>query len=183
MRPISDIAKDIRREWRSVNYAAAPYLDELRYLDTIDTTDRTTGFQAGASIIRGFLGSATAFKGETARNLKNELRAHIGDAPVKARNTSGAQRPKSYTVLILWEDGEISQMHGRKSKAEAVKLAKHAVKYGRYDGGDSERLSVDAWRIVGVMRDGSKHTVETKILIHSHLGSEIPDTEDRLASL
>ena len=92
IRPISTIARDIAREWQTVNYAAVPYLRELRYFDTVTDTDRLTGFAAAPSIIRGFLVNASSFRGEAAAALKNELRSHIGEKPVTPRKKKTARK-------------------------------------------------------------------------------------------
>ena len=178
IRPISTIARDIAREWKAVNYAAVPYLRELRYFDTVTDTDRLTGFAVAPSIIRGFLGSSSSFRGDTAAALKNELRAHIGEKPVTPRKPSGATRPDHYDVLVLRENGEISAYRHRKSKASAVSLARHCVKYGR--GAET----VDAWRVVAVSKRNIRTTAVEKILCGGSVsasGVGDYDTSERVA--
>ena len=76
-RPIYQVALEIKRNWKNVNYAAAPYLRELARIDHIDSPDPDTGFQAARSIVRGFLGNAGAFRGPDAKRLKAELKAML----------------------------------------------------------------------------------------------------------
>lgn len=83
LRPIREIALEITRIWsaqgKGVNYAARPYLDALRQLNTC-----ADSFYAdtGESCVLYFLSNATTFKGEDAKRLKAELKAHL---PKRAR--------------------------------------------------------------------------------------------------
>lgn len=73
-RPIHEIARDIRKNWPKVNYAAAPYLDAMRCLDEI--TDQYIRDEA-RDIIGRFLCNASTFRGADAQRIKAELRAII----------------------------------------------------------------------------------------------------------
>lgn len=80
MRTISDIAYDIRREWKNVNYAAKPYLEAMTSLETIYDTyihDSAKG------IVLRFLGNAGSFRGERAKALKAELKELLKGDPKK----------------------------------------------------------------------------------------------------
>jgi len=159
IRPISTIARDIAREWKAVNYAAVPYLRELRYFDTVTDTDRLTGFAAAPSIIRGFLGSSSSFRGDTAAALKNELRAHIGEKPVTPRKASGEKRPNHYEALLLWESGSISTRRFT-SKGKALDWVRTVSRRGM------EGVSVDAWRIHAYAKiTGERTIVAEKLLV------------------
>jgi hypothetical protein len=70
-RPLATIARDIRRDWHKVNYAAAPYLEAMQSLDQI--TDRYL-YDSAASVVRYFLANAAAWRGETAKTIKAELK-------------------------------------------------------------------------------------------------------------
>jgi hypothetical protein len=73
-RPISAIARDIRRAWPNVNYAARPYLDAMRHLNRpLDNF----GFDDARDIVLRFLGNASSFRGEQAKALKAELRTMV----------------------------------------------------------------------------------------------------------
>lgn len=78
LRTIRAIALDIARVWPSqgkgVNYAAAPYLDALRQLNTC--ADRFYGDSAESCILY-FLRNASTFRGPDAKRLKDELKAHL----------------------------------------------------------------------------------------------------------
>lgn len=71
-RPLYEIAAEIRRTWKPVNYAARPYLDALGSLDSI--TD-AYGYDDGRSIVSYFLSNATTWRGDDARRIKAELKA------------------------------------------------------------------------------------------------------------
>lgn len=70
-RPLSAIAREIRRDWQNVYFGAVPYLDAL---GTLDTVDDDFGQDPGRSIVVYFLSNATTWKGETARRIKAELK-------------------------------------------------------------------------------------------------------------
>jgi hypothetical protein len=70
-RPIYEIAKDIRNDWKSVNYAAKPYLEAMMELDKI-TDDY--GADSAKSIIAYFLNNASSWRGPKAKEIKQELK-------------------------------------------------------------------------------------------------------------
>jgi hypothetical protein len=74
MRSISDIATEIYCDWKSVNYAARPYLEAMMLLDSVD--DRY-GYDSGRSVVLYFLNNATTWRGETAKRIKTELRKAV----------------------------------------------------------------------------------------------------------
>jgi hypothetical protein len=72
MRNVSAIAYEIQREWGvKVNYAAKPYLDAMKGLDSVN---ESYGFDSGRSVVIYFLANASSFKGEKAKTLKQELK-------------------------------------------------------------------------------------------------------------
>ncbi len=71
-RPLYTIARDIRRAWPKVNFAAAPYLDAMAGLNSVN--DKYM-YDDGRGIVRYFLANAAAFRGNTAKALKAELKA------------------------------------------------------------------------------------------------------------
>jgi hypothetical protein len=74
VRPLYEIAAEIRKDWKPVNYAAKPYLDAMETLDKI--TDNY-GMDSGTMIVAYFLGNAGTWKGEKAREIKKELNAML----------------------------------------------------------------------------------------------------------
>jgi hypothetical protein len=71
-RSISDIAREIRKDWAPVNYAAAPYLDAMRELSSINDDYYA---DSGRSIVAYFLSNASSWRGENARRIKAELKS------------------------------------------------------------------------------------------------------------
>jgi hypothetical protein len=75
-KPIYLIANEIRREWKNVNYAAQPYLSAMLLLNSIKDT---YGYDSASSVIRYFLSNASGFRGEKAKELKNELKSLLNN--------------------------------------------------------------------------------------------------------
>ena len=73
-RPISTIARDIRRDWQRVNYAAQPYLAAM---ECLDSPSDTYGLDDAKSIVRYFLSNAASWRGARARAIKAELKATL----------------------------------------------------------------------------------------------------------
>jgi len=69
-RPLYEIHDDIRKNWIKPWYGAVPYLNAMRYLNSIDDF---YGYDSADSIIRYFLSNARTWKGEHARRIKAEL--------------------------------------------------------------------------------------------------------------
>ena len=74
-RPVYQIARDIRKAWPKVNYAAVPYLDAM---SSLSSPADNYGADSGKSIVLYFLGNATSFRGDAAKALKAELKALYG---------------------------------------------------------------------------------------------------------
>jgi len=74
LRKINEIAAEIRKDWKKINYEARPYLDAMTEIESAN--DRYY-YDSAASVIRYFLSNATAWKGETARRIKKELNEMI----------------------------------------------------------------------------------------------------------
>jgi hypothetical protein len=73
-RPISNIAHDIRRDWKNINYAAKPYLAAMLEMDSIDNNYM---YDSGKSVVRYFLANAGQWRGPVARTIKAELRGML----------------------------------------------------------------------------------------------------------
>jgi hypothetical protein len=74
VRPLSEIASDIRRDWQVVGYAAEPYLVAMELLDKI--TDAY--FQdSGRSVVAYFLSNAQGWRGDHAKAIKAELKGML----------------------------------------------------------------------------------------------------------
>jgi hypothetical protein len=73
-RSVYQIAQEIAKDWKNVNFGAKPYLDAMHALETIQTP---YGADSGSSIIAYFLANAQTWKGETAKRVKKELNAML----------------------------------------------------------------------------------------------------------
>jgi hypothetical protein len=71
-RPLSLIVKEIRADWKNVNYAAKPYLDAM---ETLGSIKENYFCDSGVSVVLYFLCNAQTWKGEVARRVKKELNA------------------------------------------------------------------------------------------------------------
>ena len=78
-RTLSTIARDVRRDWSNVNYAAKPYLAAMGQLDRI--SDRYH-YDSAESVVRYFLSNASTWRGDTAKRIKAELKAMLVNKPV-----------------------------------------------------------------------------------------------------
>ena len=70
MRTLSEIAREIRKNWSKVYFGAVPYLEAMGTLNTINDS---YGFDSGKSIVAYFLANAGTWKGDVARRIKKEL--------------------------------------------------------------------------------------------------------------
>ena len=73
-RPISTIAQEITKSWKTINYAALPYLNAMYELKSINDK---YGADSGKSIVLYFLSNATTWRGSDARRIKQELKQII----------------------------------------------------------------------------------------------------------
>lgn len=72
-----ELAREIRRDWKNINYAARPYLDAMS--DLIELTDAFNyeSYDSGANIVRYFLSNASSWRGQRAREIKAELNRRL----------------------------------------------------------------------------------------------------------
>lgn len=73
-RLLSTIAREIRHNWKKVNFAAIPYLRAMS--DLRDIHDDYYADTA-VSVVAYFLSNATTWRGDTARRVKAELNAML----------------------------------------------------------------------------------------------------------
>ncbi len=74
MRPLYTIAREIRKDWKNVSPYAAPYINAMSYLNSVDDNFL---FDSGRSIVSYFLANAGSWRGETAKRIKAELKAMV----------------------------------------------------------------------------------------------------------
>jgi hypothetical protein len=75
-RPLYEIASEILRDpaVKPALWCAGPYLRSMRYLDNVSQYD---GADSGRSVVLYALDNLKAYRGETARRVKAELRAML----------------------------------------------------------------------------------------------------------
>ena len=71
-RSISEIAREIKKEWVKPSSSAIPYINAMLTMNTID--DNNYGYDTARDIVTCFMCNATHFKGEAARRIKSELK-------------------------------------------------------------------------------------------------------------
>lgn len=74
VRPIHEIAKEIKENWDNVYFGAVPYLQAMLTLNSINDK---YGWDSADSIIRYFLANAQYWRGEKAKKIKEELKEMI----------------------------------------------------------------------------------------------------------
>lgn len=73
-RPVYEIAREIRADWKNVYFGAVPYLDAMRSLDSVN--DRFYE-DDGRTVVVYFLSNASSWRGDVARRVKAELKALV----------------------------------------------------------------------------------------------------------
>lgn len=73
-RSLAEIAWEIRKDWKNVNFAAKPYLDAMFSLSSVRGY---YGMESARSIVLYFLSNASTWRGKTARRVKAELKAML----------------------------------------------------------------------------------------------------------
>jgi len=71
MRNISEIATEIRTDWKKPYFGAVPYLEAMASLSTVNDN---YFYDSAKSVINYFLANATTWRGETAKRIKKELK-------------------------------------------------------------------------------------------------------------
>ena len=75
VRPICEIAREIRSSWgEKIYFGAKPYIAAMLSLNSI--SDKY-GLDDADSIIRYFLANASSWRGEDARRIKKELNSML----------------------------------------------------------------------------------------------------------
>ena len=73
---LAELAAIIRADWKRVHYAAAPYLQALATMHTIDD-EAGFGYDGPGQMVAYFLSNAGAWRGPVAREVKAELRRRL----------------------------------------------------------------------------------------------------------
>ena len=73
--PIAQLANLIKRDWKNISPYAVPYLKAMSHLSSVDDNYFADD---GRSVVLYFLSNAGAWRGETARLVKAELKRRVG---------------------------------------------------------------------------------------------------------
>jgi division protein CdvB (Snf7/Vps24/ESCRT-III family) len=76
---LSKIAYEIEKDWKNVNYAARPYLDAMKQLNSINDK---FGYDDARSIIAYFLSNASSWRGPKAKEIKDKLKKMLSKKPL-----------------------------------------------------------------------------------------------------
>ena len=71
-RPLYEIAREIKKDWKNIYFGARPFLDAMATLNSINDMYM---FDTAKSIVLYFLANASTWRGETAKRIKAELKA------------------------------------------------------------------------------------------------------------
>jgi len=119
VRPIYMIAKDIKKDWKPVYYAAKPYLDAMSELESI--TDKYM-YDSARSIIAYFLENAKQWKGEKAKEIKKELNNLLKSKPKHMKEST--MKNNFETTLEILKEGckrDEKKLESLKKKLEKLK--------------------------------------------------------------
>ena len=83
-RPIHEIARDIKSNWTNISPPALPF---LRAMLTLEVINDNYGIESGETIVRYFLCNASTWKGEKARQVKEELRKMLDCVTIPNKKT------------------------------------------------------------------------------------------------
>lgn len=79
-RNLSDIAKDIRANWKNIYFGAEPYLQAMEEIHSPEPNAPYL-FEDAETLVRYFLFNAWHWKGEAARRIKSELKEQYNINP------------------------------------------------------------------------------------------------------
>lgn len=75
VRSLSEIAREIKKDWTKVYFGAVPYLQAMGTLNSINDS---YGMDSAESIVLYFLSNASSWRGENAKRIKLELKKLAG---------------------------------------------------------------------------------------------------------
>lgn len=98
-RPLYEIAEEIRRDWKNVNFGAKPYLDAMSTLTNV--TDNY-GMDSARSIVNYFLANASSWRGDNAKRIKAELKSMVKyeDGGAMEYGRGGNAKQKSFKKIF-----------------------------------------------------------------------------------
>ena len=109
-RPLYQIAKEIRQDWKNVYFGAVPYLQAMSTLDSINDNYM---MDSAKSVVLYFLSNAGTWKGETAKRIKTELKQMAGlKEEVMGEEEVGTAEEIPQTEEQKWEEQVESYVNG-----------------------------------------------------------------------
>lgn len=72
-RNLSEIARDIRKDWKKVYFGAEPYLQAMAKINSPEP-DAPYMYEDARTQVMYFLANASTWRGATARAIKDELK-------------------------------------------------------------------------------------------------------------
>lgn len=96
---LSKIAYEIEKDWKNVNYAARPYLDAMKQLNSINDK---FGYDDARSIIAYFLSNASSWRGPKAKEIKDKLKKMLSKKPLTEED-GVYEYPELFDLLYLLE--------------------------------------------------------------------------------
>jgi len=108
-RPLHEIAREIQTNWKTVDYAAKPYLAAMSDLESLNDQ---YGSDDGRNIVNYFLVNASKWRGDVAKRVKAELnqmlkkRASDRSSLIRLASTLPAGSAERKAILAgLWKVG------------------------------------------------------------------------------
>ena len=125
-RPLHEIAREIRRDWKPVDYSAKPYLEAMGDLSNIDDK---YGEDDGKYIVNYFLSNSGKWRGDVAKRVKAELKQMVGRrASKEACGWDGGESDTmgcgEGTVMAKFEEGKPADPTENMSPADAAEWKK-----------------------------------------------------------
>lgn len=94
MRTLYEIAAEVRKDWKKVNYAAKPYLEAM---ESLGEMDEMYGADSAKTIVLYFLANAGTWRGEVAKKVKAELKSMAASKTAdRAYTNKGVDPEKKY---------------------------------------------------------------------------------------
>jgi len=130
-RAVSEIARDIRKDWKAVNYAAKPYLDAMMGMDSANDE---VGADSGRSVINYFLSNASSYRGPKAKELKAELKALLKgesvEPKVEAEPDTARWEAEMAEAQKILHDARDKLTHIKKKMKASAPSRDHMNKFG-----------------------------------------------------
>lgn len=135
-RPVYEIAREIRSNWKPVYFGAKPYLEAMFELDSVNDQ---VGADSGRGIIRYFLANAGKWRGDVAKRIKAELNQMVNGR--KAGDESDAMGCGEATVMAKHEKGKSVDPTKDMSPKDAAEWRKqNAIHKDKFTKGASQSL-------------------------------------------